>query len=323
MAIGLGALLAITGITAGISSLIDWATSDRNRKADQQLNQQNIQAQKEANALNRQQALEDFNRVNAYNDPKQQMQRLKEAGLNPNLVYGSGATTLASSIRGTDNKAPSLTRESPIAIPGNLPDVGNVLMQHNNMQAVDANTRNVELKNEMMDLEGQIKQQELIGKTIGNDASAFDLKVNKELKDTTVLKAQQTTEMQKEDIILKKLQQERIPFEMGLAKEKFALDRAKTRQEMESASWDIVNKRWQAIVTNPAKLRQLQLQFKQMERQGIITDLQTELIRKGVDKSGTFTRILIRMADAMNQEGGTMDNIDKKYNEFLDDYIRK
>ena len=33
---------------------------------------------------------------NAYNDPSAQMERLKQAGLNPNLVYGGGATTTAS-----------------------------------------------------------------------------------------------------------------------------------------------------------------------------------------------------------------------------------
>ena len=37
-------------------------------------------------------AIEDRDFENAYNHPKQQMQRLKEAGLNPNLVYGNGAT---------------------------------------------------------------------------------------------------------------------------------------------------------------------------------------------------------------------------------------
>lgn len=35
--------------------------------------------------------LEMWNRGNAYNDPLAQMQRLKRAGLNPNLVYGSGS----------------------------------------------------------------------------------------------------------------------------------------------------------------------------------------------------------------------------------------
>lgn len=34
-----------------------------------------------------------WNLQNAYNHPKEQMKRLKEAGLNPNLVYGSGNVT--------------------------------------------------------------------------------------------------------------------------------------------------------------------------------------------------------------------------------------
>ena len=55
------------------------------------------QARKERRAR-RQQAdyayrkdIETFNRQNAYNRPQAQMERLKAAGLNPNLVYGQGA----------------------------------------------------------------------------------------------------------------------------------------------------------------------------------------------------------------------------------------
>jgi len=36
-------------------------------------------------------ALEDWDRVNKYNHPQAQMQRLMEAKLNPNLIYGSGS----------------------------------------------------------------------------------------------------------------------------------------------------------------------------------------------------------------------------------------
>lgn len=50
--------------------------------------------QKELMALQQQYAVENWNREAAYNDPKAQMQRLKDAGLNPNLVYGSGAAGL-------------------------------------------------------------------------------------------------------------------------------------------------------------------------------------------------------------------------------------
>lgn len=50
----------------------------------------------------RQDALADWNAQNLYNSPQQQMQRLKDAGLNPNLVYGTGAVGNASGqVRGT------------------------------------------------------------------------------------------------------------------------------------------------------------------------------------------------------------------------------
>jgi len=43
-------------------------------------------------------ARENWRRQNEYNSPQQQMQRLKEAGLNPNLVYGNGAVAQGGSI---------------------------------------------------------------------------------------------------------------------------------------------------------------------------------------------------------------------------------
>lgn len=42
--------------------------------------------------------IQNWNRQNAYNHPKMQMERLKSAGLNPNLVYGSGTNTQAGQI---------------------------------------------------------------------------------------------------------------------------------------------------------------------------------------------------------------------------------
>ena len=39
-----------------------------------------------------------WNRTNDYNSPLKQMERLKAGGLNPNLVYGNGATTTANNI---------------------------------------------------------------------------------------------------------------------------------------------------------------------------------------------------------------------------------
>lgn len=60
----------------------------RNRALAEQQNNLNVeQWQRE-----RQAALEDWNRENAYNSPAAQMERYKAAGLNPNLIYGQSNT---------------------------------------------------------------------------------------------------------------------------------------------------------------------------------------------------------------------------------------
>lgn len=49
-------------------------------------------------AQQRQWSLDDWNMQNEYNSPTSQMARLREAGLNPNLVYGKGADNTAMAI---------------------------------------------------------------------------------------------------------------------------------------------------------------------------------------------------------------------------------
>lgn len=53
-------------------------------------------ANRELAELSYQQNIAQWERENAYNHPAQQMARLKEAGLNPNLVYGNGSAVQTS-----------------------------------------------------------------------------------------------------------------------------------------------------------------------------------------------------------------------------------
>lgn len=55
-----------------------------------------IAAQKEMAQYAYSKDLEMWERANAYNSPQAQMQRLRDAGLNPNLVYGNGAVANSS-----------------------------------------------------------------------------------------------------------------------------------------------------------------------------------------------------------------------------------
>lgn len=92
------ASLAIAGTQLASQGINAFSTSSMNRKT-REWNEAMYQKQ-------RQDALDDWNRQTLYNSPIEQMKRLKEAGLNPNLVYGSGqAQQPAQPVRGTDMKS--------------------------------------------------------------------------------------------------------------------------------------------------------------------------------------------------------------------------
>lgn len=107
MAFGLAAAGLIGAGVSAASSIFSGSQSNySNRKLAEQQNQYNQQLQQNAFDYNTQQSevefernLEQWNRENEYNTPAAQMQRYIDAGLNPNLIYGSGtsAGTAASS----------------------------------------------------------------------------------------------------------------------------------------------------------------------------------------------------------------------------------
>lgn len=86
------------------------------------------------NAQNRKWALQDWNMQNAYNTPAQQMQRFKEAGLNPNLIYKQ--TNEAAPVRSTDYVAPQLG------------DFQGILSKSNQMKIQNQQLSNMELQNQ-------------------------------------------------------------------------------------------------------------------------------------------------------------------------------
>lgn len=70
------------------------------------VNRQNQKYATEQLKTQRQWALSDWSKVNEYNHPTQQMQRYKEAGLNPNLIYGSANNSPSAMVRQTTQDAP-------------------------------------------------------------------------------------------------------------------------------------------------------------------------------------------------------------------------
>lgn len=85
MSFGEGLLSSLPIVGQGLSEYFASKTAKQNTD-------KTIAANKELAQYQYSKDLEMWNRGNAYNAPAAQMSRLKDAGLNPNLVYGSGVT---------------------------------------------------------------------------------------------------------------------------------------------------------------------------------------------------------------------------------------
>ena len=87
-------------VAMGISNIFGNLIGNRQqKKAAEEAGYQSRQHEFNMYNLQRRHALEDWDRVQAYNHPTQQMQRLREAGLSPHLVYGKGAHNTAAMVR--------------------------------------------------------------------------------------------------------------------------------------------------------------------------------------------------------------------------------
>ena len=113
---------------------------------------------KKAQARARAHDINMWNKTNAYNDPKSQMERLRNAGLNPNMVYGgsSGQTAgQANALPGA--KAPDYNME-----------LGAPAMQYVNMKNTEAQTNNLQTQNGVLQAERNLKSAQAITEVLKN-----------------------------------------------------------------------------------------------------------------------------------------------------------
>lgn len=140
--------LAVAGLSAGISYLTGRSNMNQQRK------QNAADRQFQMNMYNRQRqdALDDWNAQNAYNSPVQQMQRLREAGINPHAFYSGGAETTGTLIR-SSTPSPS-PQTAPRMNEGILPQALNdaLAMQNSIWQGkqMQAQTDNLKAQNALI-----------------------------------------------------------------------------------------------------------------------------------------------------------------------------
>lgn len=164
--------------------------ANRDLAADQQKwNRQNANRQNQFN-------LEMWNRQNEYNHPLQQMARYSEAGLNPNLIYGTGSASAgnaspmssAADVKGYDRA------ESRNVLEG-FSAFSDFIRNRQLMEATD----NLKVQRQVMEQEKIKKAYDTLDRAVGIQRKAFDLGLAKELRGTSVTAAQANAERAVQD----------------------------------------------------------------------------------------------------------------------------
>lgn len=205
--------LSILAITSGVSGAANFGSGLLNsylqRKHETKLSQMNIQAALDQTNLANKYNLDMWNRQNEYNLPAAQMARLQAAGLNPNLIYGSGAEVGNARSQAPDYATPHLNHNySALVIPALdfIDRYQDVRLKQAQVNQVEENTRltaarEIESKEKLAYL---AKQSALLAqKTLDLSTTATDRYKNYELRNQALktlnsLRATQTDYQRKE-----------------------------------------------------------------------------------------------------------------------------
>ena len=122
-----------------IGSVVDGITGIFNSSQQAKYSKRNTDRQIQANwdlaNLKYQKDLEQWYRENAYNAPDEQMRRLRNAGLNPNLVYGTGSVTGNTTTSGPRFDRPDVEYNyEPFQFPANAISRGIQFIQENRLK---------------------------------------------------------------------------------------------------------------------------------------------------------------------------------------------
>jgi hypothetical protein len=161
----------------------------RARRQADKVNEQNLEESRRVMAEQRSHALQDWDKVQSYNSPSQQMERYRSAGLNPQLIYGNAQNSPAAMIRNTTQGAARQDAGEVVnAIQGSSTAVNTALNQFMSVKALqnDTNLKNAQILNlkqqsDKTDLDNQLTRKQFnelaLNATVNNDLKRgrFDL----------------------------------------------------------------------------------------------------------------------------------------------------
>jgi hypothetical protein len=155
----------ITGGTAVASQAINAYATERANKKNRKFAQEMYEKQQADN-------LKSWNMTNTYNSPQEQMKRLQEAGLNPNLIYGSGSQTGGTASPTTAPQA-SFKASAPQFDLGGA--TGSAFDRYFNTQLKTAQLDNLKKQNDAIEADIAYKNAQIQGTDLDNQLKSGGL----------------------------------------------------------------------------------------------------------------------------------------------------
>lgn len=209
----------------------------------------------------RQDALTDWEMQNQYNSPAAQMQRYREAGLNPNLIYGQ--SNEAGGIRGQNVQG--WNPETPPIAEG----VNSALSAYQDVQMRQAQTDLVKRQITIAEQEEKLRQAQIMAVTLGNKEKTYEIDQLVRTLDTNV--DYRRAQLNKLD-----WETDRLIKQMNYDKGRYELDMAKGNQSIQNMKDQLRT----SEVGRRLSLKQMSIldqQFQNMQKEGKLKDYQIKM----------------------------------------------
>lgn len=224
----------------------------------------NAVSQSRQNKKNRQFAVDMWNRQNEYNTPQMQMQRFKEAGLNPNLIYGQGNAGNAGAVQSPEMQAPQWGDALSKAVPAGVQAITSMY----DLDLKSAQTDNLHAQNVVLQNEASLKAAQVAKTLTEGQRADFDLAFEKELRQISA------------DARKEALRQLRTNTELSINRD--AREAASVSQSIEESFERVLNMR---VVRDKdeAEIARIKQNISLMAKDGTLKDIEINLRKAGIN----------------------------------------
>jgi len=253
--------MGLSAVSQGANMLSQGAANRKNREFTEKMyNRQ------------RQDSLSDWAMQNEYNSPQAQMERLRNANLNPNLVYGNGSVVANSQ---------SMPRQASGQSYGHQPTQFN--FQDSIAAFTDARVKQAQYDN--LRTQQTIMLQDAIGKSLDNEKKTFDKGMREQLRQLSVDMAYKAKELQiarwenlnsSTDLNVDRNTRESEVHEQ--------LTIPMIKDKLQQATEQVLTMQTNRALTEE-QIKKVRAEIDQLEKSGKLKDFEIQLNKRGFTKS--------------------------------------